>query len=1191
LATKIQIKRSTTGGNTPTLDEGELAVNLVDKRLFTANATTVFDALQNTASSFSVTTNAGEAILVGNSTVNVVANSTTIKLSNSTAAWTISKPTAAEISAGDYYLGSDGTWQLAGSASVGGTNTQIQYNDSGSFGGSDGFVFDESTNNVTIANTLTVNVMTVLESFTINTDSLSIGNSTVNAVVNSLALTIANSTVTWSLTKPTAAEVSTGNYYIGSDGTWQQPPDTVPGGSNTYIQYNDSSVFGGSAAFTFNESTNNVTIANTITVGSNFIANGSGSYPASNSVGTALGSTTQRWVITANTIDASGNITTTGNVNASAGYFTGAVNASTFTTTGNANAGAGYFGGVVNATTFTTTGNANAGAGYFGGVVNATTFTTTGNANAGNIYVTANANAAVFKTTGWVGNTIAINPTSNTIALGNSIGRWVITANSIDTQGFSGNATALNPTANTILLGNTIGRWVITANTVTTSGNITSGGNVNGAIGYFTSSVNATTFTTTGNINAAAGYFTSSVNATTFTTTGNVNGAAGFFTGTVNAAHFTTTGNMNAGSTYVTGGMYPASNSSGQTLGDGTHRWVITANSLATSGGIITSGGASPASNSSGTALGTTTARWILNANTINATGIITSEGGIYPSSNSSGQLLGGTLQRWVLIANTGNFSGIITTSGGVYPTSNSSGQLLGGTLQRWVLTANTGNFSGDVSYSGGSLTSTSITPTSNTVGNLLGDGTRRWNLTGNTLSLSSTATITGNVTTSGNINAAAGYFTGAVTPTSNTQNLGTTTARWVIYANSINTSQGIYTSSGMYPESNTVGTALGSTTLRWNLVGNTISVSSTITASGNVTTSGNINAAAGYFTGAVNASTFTTTGNANAGAGYFGGVVNATTFTTTGNANASIHYAGANVYANTTSVRVGNSIVNTIVANDTVYIGNTSVNCSINSTAIYFDGVEFSPGATPGGSNTYIQYNSSTALGGSVGFTFDESTNNVIVANNMDIATISTVSQYIFVGNDEINTVVGPGAIILGGKDIVGTQTRYIPSTAMAGRTTNGPSRGDVESTTNYQMIETLDFDTTTQEYAQFDILMPKSWALNGLRFQAIWSSNAASSGNVVWQFQARAYTTGDLIDGIWSDPVYTTTANVELAGSVRISPESSQLVPTNSPSQGCYVIVQVSRATGNTGDTMSGDARLHGVKMMYYTTHTTDD
>lgn len=55
----------------------------------------------------------------------------------------------------------------------------------------------------------------------------------------------------------------------GANAYWVDPATlaTSPGGSNTYIQYNDSGALGGSAGFTYNESTNNVFVANTLTVG------------------------------------------------------------------------------------------------------------------------------------------------------------------------------------------------------------------------------------------------------------------------------------------------------------------------------------------------------------------------------------------------------------------------------------------------------------------------------------------------------------------------------------------------------------------------------------------------------------------------------------------------------------------------------------------------------------------------------------------------------------------------------------------------------------------------------------------------------------------------------------------------------------------------------------------------------------
>lgn len=71
----FQHKRSSTPGATPTLLAGELAFNLADKRVFTANSSVVFDALQATSSNLTIT---NSVLTVGNTTVNVVVNSTVI---------------------------------------------------------------------------------------------------------------------------------------------------------------------------------------------------------------------------------------------------------------------------------------------------------------------------------------------------------------------------------------------------------------------------------------------------------------------------------------------------------------------------------------------------------------------------------------------------------------------------------------------------------------------------------------------------------------------------------------------------------------------------------------------------------------------------------------------------------------------------------------------------------------------------------------------------------------------------------------------------------------------------------------------------------------------------------------------------------------------------------------------------------
>ena len=127
-----------------------------------------------------------------------------------------------------------------------GSNTQIQYNKSGSLGGSAGFTFNETTNNVTIANTLTV------PNFILNASNPP-----------------ANSTSTG--TTGTFAWDSSFFYVATGTNTWKKVPisangvvgSAVTAGSNTEIQFNDSGSLGASLGLVFNKDSNTLTVSNT----------------------------------------------------------------------------------------------------------------------------------------------------------------------------------------------------------------------------------------------------------------------------------------------------------------------------------------------------------------------------------------------------------------------------------------------------------------------------------------------------------------------------------------------------------------------------------------------------------------------------------------------------------------------------------------------------------------------------------------------------------------------------------------------------------------------------------------------------------------------------------------------------------------------------------------------------------------
>lgn len=172
-----------------------------------------------------------------------------------------------------------------------------------------------------------------------------------------------------------------------------------------------------------------------------------------------------------------------------------------------------------------------------------------------------------------------------------------------------------------------------------------------------------------------------------------------------------------------------------------------------------------------------------------------------------------------------------------------------------------------------------------------------------------------------------------------------------------------------------------------------------------------------------------------------------------------------------------------------------------------------------------------------------------------------------------------------------VGQQTIWIPASAMYPRTTNGASIGNVETSSNFVMIRTLDFDTTTQEFAQFAIQMPKGWDESTLIFQAVWSHAATTTNfGVAWQLAAVAFADDDAMDTAFGTAVVVTDTG-GTTNDCYISAESGAVTVAGSPSAEEYVVFQVARAPSNGSDTMAIDARLHGLKVHYTTSSATDD
>jgi len=170
------------------------------------------------------------------------------------------------------------------------------------------------------------------------------------------------------------------------------------------------------------------------------------------------------------------------------------------------------------------------------------------------------------------------------------------------------------------------------------------------------------------------------------------------------------------------------------------------------------------------------------------------------------------------------------------------------------------------------------------------------------------------------------------------------------------------------------------------------------------------------------------------------------------------------------------------------------------------------------------------------------------------------------------------------------GKETIWVPAAAMTARTTNGAASGTAEMSTNKNMVRTLDFDTTTQEFAQFEIAMPKSWNNGTVTFQPVWShASTTTNFGVVWALQAVATSDDDALDVAFG----TEQTSTDTGGTTNdryIGPESSAITIAGTPATGDVVQFQIKRNPSDGSDTMAIDARLHGVKVYFTTSAATD-
>lgn len=242
-----------------------------------------------------------------------------------------------------------------------------------------------------------------------------------------------------------------------------------------------------------------------------------------------------------------------------------------------------------------------------------------------------------------------------------------------------------------------------------------------------------------------------------------------------------------------------------------------------------------------------------------------------------------------------------------------------------------------------------------------------------------------------------------------------------------------------------------------------------------------------------------------------------------------------------------------------------------------------------------------------------DDAENYIVVARATGVTTVATNTTnwnnqtdyarvfHITTASGAITTIRdyrgGPGGVHGqssgggGGGGTIGKQAIYIAAAAITPSATGGcAALATVATSANQPDLQTLDFDQTTQEFAQFSIVMPKKWNEGTVTFKAHWSHPATTVNfGVAWQLQGVAVGDDDAIAAAYgTEQVVTDTGGT--TNDLYSTAESAAITIAGSPAAEDMVFFRVARAPSNGSDTLAVDARLHGITLYVTTDAETD-
>ena len=235
--------------------------------------------------------------------------------------------------------------------------------------------------------------------------------------------------------------------------------------------------------------------------------------------------------------------------------------------------------------------------------------------------------------------------------------------------------------------------------------------------------------------------------------------------------------------------------------------------------------------------------------------------------------------------------------------------------------------------------------------------------------------------------------------------------------------------------------------------------------------------------------------------------------------------------------------------------------------------------GDTAAGDDAALGYTSAEGLI----LTGQGSTSDVTIKNDADGAalTIPTGTTNVSVVGDLLvgGSITDSGAAV----KVAGLETIYVPAAAMYPESTNGCSDIEQVELSNGPELKCLDFAAAADDFAQFQVIFPKSWNEGTVTFQAFFTVTGTNTGTVAWGLAGRSYAdSADLNTAFGTQVVATAKAHSGTSNDIDVAAVSGAVTIAGAAAD-CLTIFQIARDVS--ADSQSGAARLLGIKLFFTT------